>query len=151
MDHAKHALAKVPELTLAFWIIKIAATTLGGRQDNHLSPVSATPQARKQLAVATYNVENLAPSDPDSKYAALAQGVVTHLASPDVVAQITGAPTAARRSSATKKPQAAKARRPAPTTTARRRLLVRAAQAIVTAANARTAPSQSGGSIGRTK
>jgi predicted extracellular nuclease len=48
--------------------------------------VSASPQANKQLAVATYNVENLAPSDPDSKYAALAAGVVTHLASPDVVA-----------------------------------------------------------------
>ncbi|MGH3427587.1 MAG: hypothetical protein ACRDQZ_08465, partial [Mycobacteriales bacterium] len=26
---AKHAFAKVPELTLLFWIIKIAATTLG--------------------------------------------------------------------------------------------------------------------------
>jgi hypothetical protein len=64
----------------------IAATTLGARQDNHLAPVSASPQSRKQLAVATYNVENLAPSDPDSKYAALAAGVVTHLASPDVVA-----------------------------------------------------------------
>jgi len=28
-DDAKHAFAKVPELTLVFWIIKIAATTLG--------------------------------------------------------------------------------------------------------------------------
>jgi predicted extracellular nuclease len=64
----------------------IAATTLGARQDNHLAPVSATTQTKKQLAVATYNVENLAPSDPDAKYAALAAGVVTHLASPDVVA-----------------------------------------------------------------
>src|SRR5206468_3563635 len=36
--------------------------------------------------IATYNVENLAPSDPDAKYAALAQGVVTNLASPDIVA-----------------------------------------------------------------
>ena len=26
---AKHALSKVPEVTLVFWIIKIAATTLG--------------------------------------------------------------------------------------------------------------------------
>ena len=64
----------------------IAATTLGARQDNGLAPVSATPQSSKQLAVATYNVENLAPSDPDTKYQRLAAGVVTNLASPDVIA-----------------------------------------------------------------
>jgi hypothetical protein len=64
----------------------IAATTLGARQDNGLSPVSATPQTTKQLAVATYNVENLAPSDPAAKFQALGQGVVTNLASPDIVA-----------------------------------------------------------------
>jgi uncharacterized membrane-anchored protein len=29
MDKAKNAVAKVPELTIAFWLIKIAATTLG--------------------------------------------------------------------------------------------------------------------------
>jgi uncharacterized protein len=63
----------------------IAATQLGARQDNHLAPVVATPQG-SQLAAATYNVENLAPSDPDSKYHALAAGVVTNLASPDIVA-----------------------------------------------------------------
>ncbi|PZS17842.1 MAG: hypothetical protein DLM57_07570, partial [Pseudonocardiales bacterium] len=33
----------------------------------------------------TYNVENLAPGDPDTKYQALGQGVVTNLASPDIV------------------------------------------------------------------
>ncbi len=64
----------------------IAATTLGAKQDNGLVPVSATPQSSKQLAVATYNVENLAPSDPDTKYQRLAEGVVTNLASPDVIA-----------------------------------------------------------------
>ncbi|WP_321797336.1 hypothetical protein [Caballeronia sp. J97] len=37
MDHAKNALAKVPELTLAFWIIKIAATTLGETGGDALS------------------------------------------------------------------------------------------------------------------
>ena len=64
----------------------IAATQLGARQDNHLAPIVATPQGSGQLSVATYNVENLAPSDPDSKYQALAAGVVTNLASPDIVA-----------------------------------------------------------------
>ena len=42
--------------------------------------------AKKQLSIATYNVENLAPSDPDSKFTALAQGIVTNLAAPDIIA-----------------------------------------------------------------
>ncbi|SAK84320.1 membrane protein [Caballeronia hypogeia] len=37
MAHAKKALAKVPEVTLAFWIIKIAATTLGETGGDALS------------------------------------------------------------------------------------------------------------------
>jgi predicted extracellular nuclease len=64
----------------------IAATTLGTVRHNNLTPVVATAAARKQLSIATYNVENLAPGDADSKYAALAHGVVTSLASPDIVA-----------------------------------------------------------------
>ena len=64
----------------------IAATTLGTVQHNHLAPVTATAQSTNQLAVATYNVENLAPGDPAAKYDRLAQGVVTNLAKPDVVA-----------------------------------------------------------------
>jgi hypothetical protein len=64
----------------------IAASTLGPVQDNHLAPVVATAPPKKQLSIATYNVENLAPSNPDSKFAALAQGIVTNLASPDIIA-----------------------------------------------------------------
>ncbi|HEY3650644.1 MAG TPA: lamin tail domain-containing protein [Streptosporangiaceae bacterium] len=64
----------------------IAATTLGAVQDNHLAPVVATAPPKKQLSIATYNVENLAPSNPDSKFQALAQGIVTNLASPDIIA-----------------------------------------------------------------
>jgi uncharacterized protein len=64
----------------------IAATQVGTVDHKNLPPVVATPQSRRQLAVATYNVENLAPGDPDSKYARLAQGVVTSLAKPDIVA-----------------------------------------------------------------
>jgi predicted extracellular nuclease len=64
----------------------IAATQVGAVRHKNLPPVVATPQARKQLAVATYNVENLAPGDSAAKYARLAQGVVTNLAKPDIVA-----------------------------------------------------------------
>jgi hypothetical protein len=64
----------------------IAATQLGSVQHNDLPRVVASPQSSTQLAVATYNVENLAPSDSASKYQRLAEGVVTNLSKPDVVA-----------------------------------------------------------------
>jgi predicted extracellular nuclease len=64
----------------------VAATKVGTVQHNHLPPVTAKAQSPSQLAVATYNVENLAPGDADSKYQRLAQGVVANLAKPDVVA-----------------------------------------------------------------
>ena len=64
----------------------IVATTLGARQDNGLTPTVATKQAADQLAVGTYNVENLAPGDAATKYARLGAGVVDNLRSPDVIA-----------------------------------------------------------------
>ncbi|HEU5417133.1 MAG TPA: endonuclease/exonuclease/phosphatase family protein [Streptosporangiaceae bacterium] len=64
----------------------IAATTLGTVQRNNLAPVVAAGPASRQLSIATYNVENLAPSDPASKFQALANGIVTNLASPDIIA-----------------------------------------------------------------
>ncbi len=63
----------------------IAATSLGAWQDNNLQGTAASPQAPDQLAIATYNVENLAPSDPQSKYDALGAGVVSNLQNPDVI------------------------------------------------------------------
>ena len=64
----------------------IAATTLGHVKAGDLAPVVAKKAASNQLSVATYNVENLAPTDPADKYSRLADGVVTNLASPDIVA-----------------------------------------------------------------
>ncbi|HEY3912967.1 MAG TPA: endonuclease/exonuclease/phosphatase family protein, partial [Verrucomicrobiae bacterium] len=43
-------------------------------------------QSADELALATYNVENLALSDSDTKFARLAAGVVTNLACPDIIA-----------------------------------------------------------------
>jgi predicted extracellular nuclease len=65
---------------------ELVATTLGTVDKGNLPPVVATPGMAQQLSVATYNVENLAPSDAASKYQRLAEGVVTNLASPDIVA-----------------------------------------------------------------
>ncbi len=64
----------------------LAATTLGTVDHADLAPVVATAATKKQLSIATYNVENLAPGDPQSKYDRLAQGVVANLAKPDIVA-----------------------------------------------------------------
>jgi predicted extracellular nuclease len=64
----------------------LEAAAVGTVQHNHLAPVAAKEGTKKQLSIATYNVENLAPSDAASKYQALAQGVVTNLATPDIVA-----------------------------------------------------------------
>jgi hypothetical protein len=64
----------------------LQATTLGTVRDNGLARQVAAPQAEEELAVATYNVENLDAADPDEKFAALAEGVVTGLASPDILA-----------------------------------------------------------------
>jgi uncharacterized protein len=64
----------------------LVAAQLGSRTVGPLTPGVATKQANDQLAVATYNVENLAPTDPADKFSRLAQGIVTNLASPDIVA-----------------------------------------------------------------
>nr|WP_312874120.1 endonuclease/exonuclease/phosphatase family protein [Amycolatopsis jiangsuensis] len=61
------------------------AAQLGAAQDNHLQKETTRRQRPGELAVATYNVENLAPSDPDTKYAQLAHGIVDNLATPDIV------------------------------------------------------------------
>jgi predicted extracellular nuclease len=44
------------------------------------------PQRAGELAIATYNVENLDPGDPVEKFDRLAAGIVGGLASPDIVA-----------------------------------------------------------------
>lgn len=64
----------------------LVARTLGEITDRKLARETTRPQRDGELAVATYNVENLDPSDAQSKFDALASGVVHNLSSPDVVA-----------------------------------------------------------------
>ncbi len=64
----------------------LRATTTPTAQDNGLQPGVATTPAADQLTVGTYNVQNLAPVDPATKYSRLASGIVTNLTSPDVIA-----------------------------------------------------------------
>jgi predicted extracellular nuclease len=51
-----------------------------------LTREATTPQGPKQVAIATFNVENLDPGDGPSKFSELANLIVNRLRSPDVIA-----------------------------------------------------------------
>ncbi|MFD6415035.1 lamin tail domain-containing protein [Streptomyces sp. NPDC060194] len=63
----------------------LQATTLGAHVDKGLEREVTRKQKSKELAVATYNVENLDALDEQGKFDRLAQGVAVNLASPDIV------------------------------------------------------------------
>ncbi|MFE3599796.1 endonuclease/exonuclease/phosphatase family protein [Streptomyces sp. NPDC059142] len=63
----------------------LQSTTLGTVKSGGLKPEVAKKAKADELAVATYNVENLDPTDPQAKFDRLAEGVVKNLSSPDVV------------------------------------------------------------------
>ncbi|MFJ9752772.1 endonuclease/exonuclease/phosphatase family protein [Streptomyces chartreusis] len=64
----------------------LQATRLGTLVDNPLKRETTRKQTADELAIATFNVENLDPADPAEKFTRLANGIVTHLSSPDIVA-----------------------------------------------------------------
>src|SRR5262245_405011 len=64
----------------------IQATGLGIETAGGIQREITRAQRDRELAVATYNVENLDPTDPSDKFARLAAGIVTNLRNPDIVA-----------------------------------------------------------------
>lgn len=70
----------------AFAMPHVLVTTPAGHTSSGLTRETTSAQTNNQLAVATFNVENLAPSDPQAKYDRLAAQVTTNLRSPDVLA-----------------------------------------------------------------
>ncbi|MCG3041214.1 endonuclease/exonuclease/phosphatase family protein, partial [Streptomyces sp. S1A] len=64
----------------------VAARELGEVEDRGLERERTRAQRRGELAVATYNVENLHPGNDQEKFDRLARGVVDNLASPDILA-----------------------------------------------------------------
>ncbi|MEV8403238.1 endonuclease/exonuclease/phosphatase family protein [Streptomyces niveus] len=64
----------------------LTARTLGKVTGDGAKPEKTREQRRDELAVATYNVENLDPADPQEKFDALAGAVVDNLSSPDILA-----------------------------------------------------------------
>ena len=65
---------------------QIDATQDVTRVDNGLQPTSAPAVTGSEVSLATFNVENLSPTDPQSKFDRLAGIVVKNLASPDILA-----------------------------------------------------------------
>lgn len=64
----------------------LQATELGNLTDRGLKRETTRKQRSGELAVATYNVENLSPKNPQAKFDRLGSALVTNLASPDIVA-----------------------------------------------------------------
>jgi hypothetical protein len=82
-DTLPGATTGVLDYNFSNWYIDVLASpTL---KSGGIKPETTRKQLPLELAVATYNVENLAPSDPQSKFDALAAGLVHNLSSPDIV------------------------------------------------------------------
>ncbi|MDK1474221.1 endonuclease/exonuclease/phosphatase family protein [Streptomyces sp. 549] len=64
----------------------LAARELGTVKSRGLKRETTRKQRAAELAVATYNVENLSPADSAEKFRRLAEGVVRDLATPDILA-----------------------------------------------------------------
>jgi predicted extracellular nuclease len=70
----------------SFGNYKLQVITVPSLVDGSLQPETTTTAGSNQLAVATFNVENLAPTDSPQKFARLAGLIVNNLKAPDVIA-----------------------------------------------------------------
>jgi predicted extracellular nuclease len=73
-------------LDYSFGNFKLLVTEDPGRDDNGLPREITAAAGPHELAVATYNVENLSALDDDAKVDELADQIVNHLLSPDLIA-----------------------------------------------------------------
>ena len=64
----------------------LVARELGEIKPGGLKPERTRPQNPGELAIATYNVENLHPGNDQQKFDRLAEGITDNLAAPDIVA-----------------------------------------------------------------
>ena len=70
----------------SFGTFKLLVTTTPTVVSGGLARETAAGSGAGEIAVATFNVENLDPTDPQTKFDALAATIVANLASPDIVA-----------------------------------------------------------------
>ncbi len=72
-------------LDYSFGNFKLLVTSAPTAQRNGLAREVTATGSHKELAIATFNVENLSPADPPSKFDELASIIVTNLRSPGIV------------------------------------------------------------------
>jgi predicted extracellular nuclease len=75
----------VGPLHYSFGNFKLLVTSPPTAVDGGLTRESTQAQERNELAVASFNVENLDPSDPQEQFDALARQIVENLAAPDIL------------------------------------------------------------------
>ncbi len=73
----------VMDYSFANFLVQVTSALT--RVDNGLTQEQTSTQGTDELAIATFNVENLDPNDPDGKFDDLAAIVVTNLKSPDII------------------------------------------------------------------
>jgi hypothetical protein len=73
-------------LDYSFSNFKLQLTVTPAVVDGRLQRETTVPAGKKELSVATFNVENLDPADGPAKFGGLAAGIVHNLASPDILA-----------------------------------------------------------------
>ena len=78
--------AAVGVLDYNFGNFELQLTSALARVDSGLAREVTRPQTTSELAIATFNVENLSPVDPAAKFARLADLIVDNLQAPDIVA-----------------------------------------------------------------
>ncbi len=78
--------ATVGVIDYSFGNFKLEVTSLPNPVFGDLAQEVTTAADSDHLAVGTFNVENLAPTDPQAKFDTLAELIVSHLQSPDVLA-----------------------------------------------------------------
>jgi predicted extracellular nuclease len=78
--------ATIGVLDYSFSNFKLQVTSTPTVTSGGIAPETTTAAAVGQLSAATFNVQNLDPTDPQSKFDALASGIVNNLKSPDLVA-----------------------------------------------------------------
>jgi hypothetical protein len=83
-DHFPGAVVGV--MDYSFGNYKLQVTSTPSTESGGLDREVAAPAGADQLAVATFNVENLDPTDPQSKFDELAGLIVSNLRAPDIVA-----------------------------------------------------------------
>jgi predicted extracellular nuclease len=83
-DHLPGAVVGV--MDYSFGNYKLQVTSTPGTLSGGLAREVTAPVAANQLAVATFNVENLDPTDPPSKFGDLAGLIVSNLEAPDLIA-----------------------------------------------------------------